>query len=87
MYKIEREGCLNAIIMFLFMMVLSIGILFLFTYFAMLLWNGIVVDLFDLPVITYWKMLGLMFLIKLLTWNGVNYRQYEKDDGHTKNKR
>ena len=77
MYKFEREGCLNAIIMFLIIMALSSGMLFLLAYFAMLLWNSIVVDLFSLPVITYWKMLGLMFLIKLLTWGGVNYTQKE----------
>ena len=35
---------------------------------TMLLWNWLVPDLFNGPVITYWQALGLLVLSKILFW-------------------
>lgn len=45
---------------------------------TMLLWNWLVPDLFQGPVITFWQALGLLALTKILFWSfgkGGSYRQ------------
>lgn len=46
--------------------VLGIAAAFLFTYLVMLLWNALVPDLFNGPVLTYWQSLGILVLSKIL---------------------
>lgn len=38
----------------------------LFGYILMSLWNWLMPELFDLPMITYWQAVGLFFLAKIL---------------------
>lgn len=42
------------------------GLLFLGTLAAWLLWNALMPALFQLPVLTYWQMMGIMVLGRLL---------------------
>jgi hypothetical protein len=44
--------------------------LFLFGYITMRLWNGLIPQLFNGPVVTYWQAFGLLILAKILTWGG-----------------
>ena len=45
---------------------LGIAFLALFTYVVMLLWNWLVPELFNGPVLTYWQTLGILVLSKIL---------------------
>ena len=44
---------------------------------TMLLWNWLVPDLFNGPVITYWQALGLLVLSKILFWGWGGKRHYQ----------
>jgi len=46
--------------------VLGIAAAFGFTYVVMLLWNALVPELFNGPVLGYWQTLGLLVLSKIL---------------------
>jgi len=46
--------------------VLGIAAAFGFTYVVMLLWNALVPELFNGPVLGYWQTLGLLILSKIL---------------------
>jgi hypothetical protein len=47
--------------------IVAIGALaILFGYILMSLWNWLMPELFDLPMITYWQAVGLFFLAKIL---------------------
>jgi len=46
--------------------VLGIGFFALFTYVVMLLWNWLLPELFNGPLITYWQTLGILVLSKIL---------------------
>jgi len=46
--------------------VLGIAAVFGFTYVVMLLWNALVPELFNGPVVGYWQTLGLLVLSKIL---------------------
>jgi hypothetical protein len=48
----------------------------------MLLWNWLVPDLFNGPVITYWQALGLLALSKILFW-GWGGKRYQQTPGST----
>lgn len=47
---------------------LAVVLLGVFTYLTQMLWNWIVPALFAGPVITFWQMLGLLVLTKILLW-------------------
>lgn len=46
--------------------VMGIAFLALFTYVVMLLWNWLVPELFNGPILTYWQTLGILVLSKIL---------------------
>jgi hypothetical protein len=69
-----REGCFQAITIFLVALMVGILFAFLFAYIGMLLWNDIVVSLFGLPVVTYWQMFGLMVLVRLFIPMNISYK-------------
>jgi len=45
---------------------LGVAAVFLFTYLVMLLWNALVPDLFNGPVLGYWQTMGVFILAKIL---------------------
>lgn len=47
------------------LVLLGLAYSLVFAYFAMLLWNYAVTDIFGLPEITYWQTFALMVLIRL----------------------
>jgi len=46
--------------------VLGVAAMFGFTYVVMLLWNWLVPELFNGPVVGYWQTLGLLLLSKII---------------------
>lgn len=70
-----KEGCLN------FMLYAILGLLFsiawggLLAFFGQYLWNYVVVSMFGLPEITYWKMFALMILVRLIVPVPINFNK------------
>jgi len=46
--------------------ILGIGAMFLFVWVVMLLWNALIPELFNGPVLTYWQTAGIFILSKIL---------------------
>ena len=46
--------------------ILGVGAMFLFVWLVMLLWNSLVPELFNGPVLTYWQSAGMLILSKIL---------------------
>jgi len=73
--------------------VLGVAAMFGFTYVVMLLWNWLVPELFNGPVVGYWQTLGLLLLSKIL-FSGIGgkgdkshySRRYRCDDDFSKSK-
>ena len=75
--------------------VLGVAAAFLFTYLVMLLWNALVPELFNGPVLTYWQALGILVLSKIL-FSGVgggrrgdrssHMRRYRYEEDYPKSK-
>ena len=53
----------------LFMIIAAIVFLLLFGYGFMLLWNWLMPDVFGLPILSYWKAVGILVMAKLLFGN------------------
>lgn len=47
-------------------LILGLGLLFIIPAILMWLWNGILVDLFNFPVIGYWQSVGLYMISNIL---------------------
>lgn len=67
-FKHKMRGKSPAVIvgMVLFGIVAVTGLAILFGYILMSLWNWLMPELFDLPMITYWQAVGMFILAKLL---------------------
>ncbi len=50
----------------LFFVLLGIGIAFLVGYIVMRLWNWLMPELFDLPMISYWQAVGVLVFAKII---------------------
>ena len=46
--------------------VLGVAGLALFTYVVLLLWNWLIPELFNGPILTYWQTLGILVLTKII---------------------
>ena len=46
--------------------VLGVAAVFGFTYVVMLLWNALVPELFNGPIMSYWQTMGLLVLSKII---------------------
>lgn len=57
---------LNKIGKIVLLVILGIGLVFLFAFITQYLWNWLVPALFGGPVITFWQALGLLMLSKIL---------------------
>jgi len=60
------EGCLTTILIFLGVLCFAAVLMVIFAYFATLLWNYVMPELFGVPEITYLKMLALMVLVWMI---------------------
>ena len=64
----------------LFMIIAAIIFLLLFGYGFMLLWNWLMPDVFGLPILTYWKAVGILVMAKLLFghFDGKGHKKHTK---------
>lgn len=46
--------------------ILGVGAMFFFVWLVMLLWNALIPELFNGPVLTYWQTAGIFILSKIL---------------------
>ena len=52
----------------------TIIVMFFMCFLAQLVWNAIIPEVFNGPVLTYWQTLGLMFLSTIF-FKGVTYKK------------
>lgn len=65
-HKMRGKNPIVIVGIVLFGMVAIGALAILFGYILMSLWNWLMPELFDLPMITYWQAVGLFFLAKIL---------------------
>ena len=46
--------------------ILGVGAMFFFVWLVMLLWNALIPELFNGPILTYWQTAGIFILSKIL---------------------
>lgn len=56
----------EALLVFIVMIIVILGVLAISWWIAMLLWNAIMPIIFGLPTITFWQMAGLNILLSLI---------------------
>jgi len=63
-----------------FMIIAAIFFLLLFGYGFMLLWNWLMPEVFGLPLLTYWKAVGILVMAKLLfgSFEGKGHKKHSK---------
>lgn len=47
-----------------------VGLMFAFGWFVMWLWNALIPDIFNGPVLSYWQAVGLLVLTRLMVGRG-----------------
>ena len=62
----EADGCLEVIGAILLIVVIWAAISFATAGIALWLWNIIAIPVFAAPVVGYWQMFGIMWLLRLL---------------------
>lgn len=67
--KNKAEKFFRGFFKVLFMIIAAIVFLLLFGYGFMLLWNWLMPDVFGLPILSYWKAVGILVMAKLLFGN------------------
>ena len=65
--------------------VLGVAAVFGFTYVVMLLWNALVPELFNGPIVSYWQTMGLLVLSKII-FSGIGGGKGDKS-GHPRSHR
>lgn len=88
--KSKAEKFFKGFIKVIFMVIVVIGFLLLFGYGFMLLWNWLMPDILGLPVLSYWKAVGILVMAKLLFGNfeGKGHKKHaKKSKKHFKNSR
>jgi len=63
--------------------VLGVAAVFAFTFVVMWLWNWLVPELFNGPLLSYWQTLGLLVLSKII-FSGIGGGKGEKSNHHRK---
>lgn len=64
---------------------LGVAAVFGFTYVVMLLWNALVPELFNGPIVNYWQTMGLLVLSKII-FSGIGGGKGDKS-GHPRSHR
>jgi ABC-type multidrug transport system fused ATPase/permease subunit len=64
--KSKAEKFFRGFFKVVFMIIAAIAFLLLFGYGFMLLWNWLMPDVFGLPILTYWKAVGILVMAKIL---------------------
>ena len=67
--KSKVENFFRGFFKVVFMIIAASVFILLFGYGFMLLWNWLMPDVFGLPMLTYWKAVGILVMAKLLFGN------------------
>ncbi|MRI00894.1 hypothetical protein GH721_10180 [Kriegella sp. EG-1] len=67
--KGKAEKFFRSFFKVIFMIIAAIIFLLLFGYGFMLLWNWLMPEVFGLPILSYWKAVGILVMAKLLFGN------------------
>lgn len=92
-HKVRGKSPLVIVGIVLFGIVAIGALAILFGYILMSLWNWLMPELFDLPMITYWQAVGLFFLAKILfgfgggSGSSSGKKSKNKDSDYCRNKR
>ncbi len=78
--KSKAENFFRRAFKVFFMIIAAIVFLLLFGYGFMLLWNWLMPEVFGLPILSYWKAVGILIMAKLLFGNftGKGHKKYSK---------
>lgn len=76
--KSKAENFFRGAFKVFFMIIAAIVFLLLFGYGFMLLWNWLMPEVFGLPILSYWKAVGILVMAKLLFGNfgGKGYKKH-----------
>ena len=88
--KNKAEKFFRGFFKVVFMIIAAIIFILLFGYGFMLLWNWLMPDVFGLPILTYWKAVGILVMAKLLFGNfeGKGHKKHSKNPRkHLKNRK
>ena len=69
---------IEAIVLFLSGFAIWFAFSLIFAWFASIIYNLVIPDMFGLPPTDYWHMLGFMFLLKILFPNAMSDNNYKK---------
>lgn len=64
MFKLKED---DSILKEICILIIFISLFVLLNAFGVWLWNTILVSLFGVPIITFWKFMGLQILIRILS--------------------
>jgi len=70
----------------IFIVILAIGLVFLMGYVVQYLWNWLMPELFGLPVIGYWKAIGILLLSKIIFGFGGGRHKKSRSRARSKKK-
>jgi len=65
-HKLRKKSPLEIAGIIIFGIIAIVGLAILFGFIIMWLWNWLMPEIFDLPVICYWQAVGLFILLKIL---------------------
>ncbi|WP_299228659.1 hypothetical protein [uncultured Psychroserpens sp.] len=65
-HKFREKSPIEIFVMIVFGAIFISGLVILFGYVVMWLWNWLMPDIFGLPLLSYWQAVGLFILLKLL---------------------
>ncbi|GAB1855789.1 hypothetical protein MHTCC0001_06230 [Flavobacteriaceae bacterium MHTCC 0001] len=79
-HKLRGKSLGEIVAMIIFGIIFITGLVILFGYVVMWLWNWLMPEIFGLPVLNYWKAVGLFILLKILVGGcGFNDKGASKD--------
>ena len=64
--KSKAEKFFRGFFKVIFIAIAIIAFILLFGYVFMLLWNWLMPEIFGLPILSYWKAVGILFMAKLV---------------------
>lgn len=74
------DGCLSTIGMAIIGLLLGTIYSFALALIGVWLWNYAMVSMFSVPQITFWKMFGLMVLVRLFIPTKINYNKNKNNN-------
>jgi hypothetical protein len=69
------DGCFISLIALFMGLVVGLAFCLIWAFFAELLWNYVMPLIFGLPTITFWQMLALMVLVRMVMPFSITYNK------------